>query len=298
MKLRILPILLLISTVFCIPVTASSPMPDTIPDDRLLPRLVDDADLLTDREAAELLKALDEISERQEMDIVIHTTDAIPDFYSAQEYADDCFDYFGYGPDDDGILLLLSMEERDWAVSTYGFGINAYPDGIIDLIMDDCLYYISDGDYFGGFSTFAQLCGEYAEKAWNGYTDDGIYSGDYDYDDSMAIIGGADGPTEVTVSGGLPFALPISILTGFLISGLIVGVWKSELKTVGKKFGASDYAKQDSVRVTLSNDIFLYRTVNKTRKPTEQPRRSSGTGGSTVHRSSSGRSHGGRSGKF
>ena len=40
------------------------------------PRLVDGADLLTEREEGELLAKLDEISERQQLDVVVVTTDS------------------------------------------------------------------------------------------------------------------------------------------------------------------------------------------------------------------------------
>ncbi len=313
MKLKFLTLLLTVMTVLAVSVQGTSPMPSEIPEDRTLPLLVDDAGLLTSGEASELNRALDEISERQEMEIAVITVPELPDGYTAQSYADDIYDYYGYGygEDDDGILLLLSMGEREWAVTTYGYGITAFPDGIIDLIMNDCLYYISDGAYFSGFSCFAQLCDEYITKAKNGYTGDNTYvgydpffgtsDGYYSSDDAMAIIGGASGPTAITVTGGIPFALPLSLIAGFLFSGLIVGVWKSELKSVGKQSGASEYARRDSIRVTLSRDLFLYRNVSRTRRQTQQNTGGHGgmrSGGSSVHRSSSGRSHGGRSGRF
>ena len=42
-----------------------------------MPRLVDNAGLLTDSEQSELFDKLDEISERQQVDIVVVTTDAL-----------------------------------------------------------------------------------------------------------------------------------------------------------------------------------------------------------------------------
>lgn len=42
-----------------------------------MPCLVDNAGLLTDSEQSELLDKLDEISERQQVDIVVVTTDAL-----------------------------------------------------------------------------------------------------------------------------------------------------------------------------------------------------------------------------
>ncbi len=318
MTLRLFTLLLTALCVLSLPVSASdlSDIPGSIPSEHILPLLTDDAGLLTSIEVSELNAALEEISKRQEVDVAVVTVAELPDGYTAQSYADDVFDYFGYGygTSDAGILLLLTMEEREWAVSTYGYGITAFPEGIVDLIMDDCLYYISDGAYFNGFSCFAQLCDEYITKAKNGYTEDNAYvgydpffgtgDGYYSSDDAMAIIGGAAGPTAITVTGGIPFALPLSLIAGFIISGLIVGAWKSELNSVGKQSGASEYAKSDSIRVTLSRDLFLYRNVSRIRRQTQDNHnrpggmRSGGMSGGSVHRSSSGRSHGGRSGKF
>ena len=103
--------------------------PAVLPDQRLKPRLTDDADLLTSSEEKQLLAKLDEISERQEMDVVVVTTDSL-EGKTAEAYADDFFDYngFGYGPMGSGVLLLVSMEDRDWAISTSGDGIEAFTD--------------------------------------------------------------------------------------------------------------------------------------------------------------------------
>ena len=291
MKLKFFAFLLTVMLVLPLTVSASS-LPDMsseIPDNRTLPLLVDDAGLLTSGEASTLNAALEEISQRQEVDVAVITVSCLPDdYYDVQKYADDIYDYFGYGygNSDDGILLLLTMAEREWAVSTYGYGITAFPDSMIDRIMDDCLYYISDGAYYSGFSCFAQLCDQYITDAKNGYT----------YDDPYGYIGGADGPTAMLVSsdGGGFFNLFVSLILAFIVSGIITGVWKSELNTVNKQTGASNYADRDSIRVTLSRDLFLYRNVSRVRRQTEQPNRS----GTSIHRSSSGRSHGGRSGRF
>ena len=60
---------------------------------------------------------------------------------------------------------------------------------------------------------------------------------------------------------------------------------------------AADYIRQGSLRLDNSSDVFLYRRVNRTPRP--KPQESSGDGGgSTMHTSSSGRSHGGHSGSF
>ena len=83
-----------------------------------------------------------------------------------------------------------------------------------------------------------------------------------------------------------------SFLTGFIIALIIVLVMKSKLKSVKANGSAENYIKSGSMNVTESRDIFLYMNVTKTARPKES------SGGSSVHSSSSGASHGGRGGSF
>lgn len=284
MKKRIL--FLLLTSCLCVilafPVCASSLKEQSsadngfqsIPENRQLPRLVDDADLLTDSEESDLLSKLDEISERQYCDVAIVTVDSL-DGKTARAYADDFFDYNGYGMgnDDSGILLLISMEYRDWAISTYGFGIQAFTDAGQEYITEQILPDLSDGNYAASFNQFAALADRFLTQAKTGNP--------YDY-------------------GNLPKG-PLSLLwtlvaigAGLLIAWIIVSIMKSSLKSVQPKNNASDYVRNGSMHLTVAQDMFLYRTVSRSARP----KSSSSSGGSSTHSSSSGRSHGGSSGKF
>ena len=90
-----------------------------IPEGRKLPRLVDDAGLLSQSEKYNLISSLDSISENRQLDVVVVTKNSLAG-KTVEQYADDFFDYngYGYGENDDGILLLPSMETREWAIST------------------------------------------------------------------------------------------------------------------------------------------------------------------------------------
>ena len=95
--------------------------------------LVDSAGLLTGTEAANLEAKLSKISDRHNVDIVIVTADST-DGKSPMEFADDYYDYNGYRAD--GILLLVSMEDGDWWISTAGYGITAVTDAGLDYMSD------------------------------------------------------------------------------------------------------------------------------------------------------------------
>ena len=79
---------------------SSSSTSSTIPDHRLQPRVVDNANLLTASEEQELEKYLDSISEDLKFDIAVVTTDTI-NGKTPMAYADDFYDYNGYGYGDD-----------------------------------------------------------------------------------------------------------------------------------------------------------------------------------------------------
>ena len=99
-----------------------------IPEDRQLPLLVDDADILSVSEENALLSLLGRVSLDTGCDVAVVTVDSLGR-KSAQAYADDFYDYNGYGSGDgdDGILLLVAMDEREWTFSTYGTLIRAIP---------------------------------------------------------------------------------------------------------------------------------------------------------------------------
>lgn len=233
------------------------------------PRLVDDADYLTQEEEQDLLNKLNEISARQGMDVVIVT---IPDLYGEDitAFADDFYDYNGYGPD--GILLLISDYDREWAISTAGYGITVFTDAGLDYMDDQFVGLLSEGEYHAALDTYADLCDEFITRANEG------------------------NPYDVGTLPKEPFRvgrmLLISFGVGLLVALIATGVMKARLKTVHSRAAASEYMEPGSMKVTQAREMFLYRQIHR------RKRESSNSGGSSTHRSSSGRSHGGSRGSF
>ena len=239
-------------------------------------RMEDLADLLTEEEEDALRSRLDEISERQKLDVVVVTADSL-DGKTPMEYADDFFDDngYGFGADRDGTLLLVSMAERDWWISTSGYGITVFTDWGIEYLSEQFLPELSDGDYAEAFDVYADWCDSFITEARENRP--------YDTDHM---------PEEP-----FPFGmyLMISLVVGGIIAFLYVGSLKAQLKTVRSQSGAREYVRQGSMNVKESRDLFLFaQTVRR-----EKPKSSSGSGGgSSTHISSSGSSHGGGGGKF
>lgn len=114
-------------------------------------RVFDKAGVFTAEEAAgledELKEAVDEIG----MDFVILTT-SDKEGASLQDYADDFYDYGGFGTDAEGsgLLMLIDMEDRTVYVSTKGKAIKYLTDKRLSNLTDnnDQLYeYLASGYY-------------------------------------------------------------------------------------------------------------------------------------------------------
>lgn len=260
MKKRFFVIALMFMLIVCsVSVGAASPLLD------------DSAGLLFDAEANRLSDKLDEISNEHNVDVVIVTVHSI-DVKSARAYADDYYDTHGYG--EDGILLLISMEYRDWWISTSGSCITAFTDAGLEYIEDIIVSYFSDESFYEGFMLFADLCDSFLTEASKGQP--------YDYENMPKE------PYDIKTS------IIVSLVIGIIVALIATGVMKGQLNTVRPQTRADDYVKDGSMRVTGSRDLYLYSHVDRRARP----QNNGGSRGSSVRMSSSGRSHGGRGGRF
>ena len=151
------------------------------------PLLVDNADLLTDNQESELLSKLERIRKEYDMDVVVVTTDDL-DGETPRNYADDFYDYNGYA--DDGILLLISMEDSDWYISTSGFGITAVTDAGRKYMADQFTDDLSKENYCDAFITYADFCDDFIERAKDGdpFDVDDLPKEDFNYISSLLQI--------------------------------------------------------------------------------------------------------------
>jgi len=269
-------IILLGST--CAPLSAAQI--DVVRDPASLSLLMDEAMLLTPSQAADLRAKLEELSNRHQADIVIVTVNSLGGI-SPMVFADDYFDYNGYGrgPNHDGILLLISMAERDWWISTTGSAIFAFSDAGIDYIGDRITSGgLSDGDYAGAFTLFADLADSFFTKAATGHPFD-------------------IGHMPKTL-GDLLLFLMMGLAGGLIIALIVTGSMQRKLTSVRFQKQALDYILPGSLIINQSRDEFLGTSVSKTLIPRETSSSGGGGGGSSTHTSSSGSSHGGGGGKF
>lgn len=239
--------------------------------------VVDNADLLTQTEENELSEKLQDISDELQFDVVVVTTNSIGS-KTATEYADDYFDYNGYGrgSNNDGVLFLVDMGDRKWAISTSGYGIEAIVDSALDDMEEEIVPYLKSGDYDGAFNEFADLTYDIVNDAKNGKS----------YSNSTTST------TKNHKNIGTNLIVAFSIGAG--ISLIIILVYRSKLKPVKFQKEAKEYIVPGSFNLRRSDDVFLYFNITKVPIPKNNDSDDSGS----FHSSSSGSSHGGSSGSF
>lgn len=263
--------------------------------------VVDEADLLTSQEEAELQNTINQIQSEFRFDVVILTVDST-EGKSPEAYADDYYDYNGYGVDDknSGVLFLVDIGDREWSFSTTGRGIELIADPELDYIEQEIIPVLSQGEYYQCFSLFVSACEDILQADINGESfldgydvEQGFYNDDFAHDDGYS----EDVYYYSPVKFNFVKNIFISLVIGFIIALVIVLNMKSKLKTVRPRSGASEYVVAGSMNVTRSHERFLYRNVTRTPRQQNNSNNRSGGGGG-VRIGSSGTSHGGRSGKF
>lgn len=205
--------------------------------------LIDDANLLTSSEEAELSSYLQNKSASAKADIVVLTVDSIgalsPEKFAQDYYIDN--DY-GYGEDYDGVLLLISMANRDVYVLTCGKAEEKVNESSVRKTITSDL---SAGKYFSAFKTFAD-----------------------EIEDEM---------TAPPVS----FVwIPLSLAIGFVVALIISSSMKSSMKSVRFQSNAASYVRNNSLEINQSQDRFLYMHIDRVPKPKQQSSGSTRSGGS------------------
>lgn len=267
-----------------------------------LPRVVDNARLLSVEEADALSHKAEELRLTYGMDAVILTVDSL-NGKSAMQYAEDYYDENGYGAGSErsGTLFLLAMEQREWYMDTSGNAIYALTDYALLKLEEAVLPYLRDGDYYGAFDTWLDALDGYFEAYANGTPVDGFVPEEDRYEGHEETVYPYGDDHNSSAQGLASVNWLISVVVGIAAAGITVFIMSSKMNTKRRENSAGAYMKRDSYQLRIRRDTFLYSQVSKTRRQTDSGSssgRSRSGGGSSVHRSSSGRSHGGRGGKF
>lgn len=169
---------------------------------------------------------------------------------------------FGVGEEENGITLLLSMDQRDWAMYVYGgqasYAFNSYGQEKLEAVFLDDL---GEDDWYGGFSDYLDACEDYLIRAQEGRP----------------------------VRQGPGGYIACSVLISFLIAMTVCLVLKGRMKTVKMQADAREYAVG---RLELSEHYDRFTHITEVRRRIEKNDGGGSRGGSV----SAGGS--GRQGKF
>ncbi len=218
--------------------------------------IIDQAGLLTDSEEKDLKARLAEISEEYDVQMTVVTVSALEfnDIETAIEAIYDSGKY-GYGDNRDGIMLLVSMDIREFSIVSNGLAGDAISDSDIESILDEMESDMANGDYSDAFETFADECEYYL----NGYIN------------------------------GFPFEwgtnLVIALVIGVIIAWIVCLIFKGQLKSVRRQYRAADYVRDGSLQITQSLDLYLYSNVTRRAKPKNNSSSGSGSSRSVGSRS-------------
>lgn len=224
-------------------------------------KVYDYANLLTQDEEKDLYNDIKSFIDKYNMDMVIVTISE-NNKYSSMAYADDFYDYngFGIGSSKSGILFLIDMDNRNMWISTTGNAINIYNDERIDNILDYTYKKISVKDYHGCAQEFIKYAEYFAKKGNNG------------------------GNTIVTIKGTVILSAGFAII----VTLVFIGIGSAMNRKPRKRKEAHNYISKP-LTLSCKEDRFIDRNVSKVYIDTS----SSSSGGSSTHIGSSGTSHGG-----
>ncbi|MEA5015359.1 MAG: TPM domain-containing protein [Candidatus Limiplasma sp.] len=251
-------------------------------------RIFDQADLLTSSQEASLDDAIAQFQQDTGMDFVLVTTDQPHENVSSQTIADDYYDRYGFGLDEEnsGILYYIDMYEREHYLSTTGKMIDIMTDERTDSAIASVQPYLTSGDYAGGVSSMLSILTRNIRS--------GIPEGQYRYD----VITGERLTARhkaLTVN-----EIWVSLLIAVALGGLFALITSRRYQLKGSTY-RYELQSNSAMELTDSDDQYLRSTTTQTRKPDNRSGGGfggGGGGGSGVHIGSSGTSHGGGGGKF
>lgn len=251
------------------PTTAVPNVPRTLKSESMS-YVFDHSHMLTDTQRAELEAQAKEISLRHHCGVYV----AFVDDYTVYSDGGGVYkttyqlyhgDQLGMGDDRDGIIILLSMAERDYAMFVYGtYAETAFNSYGQEKLEKAFLGNFKEDDWYGGVSNYLSTCDEYLTRA--------------------------DAGKPVRESPALLIA--IAVVASCLLSGAICLFLKRSMKTVHQKVEANEYVAPGGLQLSKQYDRYTHTTEVRSKISSSDDSSSGGTS------SCSGGGGSGRSGKF
>ena len=260
------------------------------------PYVLDQAGLLSDSQREALEQKAAALSEQHQCSLYIVTVNDHTSLnYDVYEATKGIFTHYdlGWGAEKNGVILLLSLNARDYAFAGHGSSGETICSResswlIEDMFLDD----FRNNDWYGGFEDFLDACDTQLSILENGE----------DVNAGADIVTGPDGldyhdynnPYETREPSILPRVLAV-IFIPVAVALIVCSVFKAQMKTAREATRADEYLVPHSMRLRTKEDRFTHRTESRTLIETDSGHRAGGGGGSSFH---SGGGFSGRRGKF
>jgi len=231
--------------------------------------VTDTAGLLTAAQRQQLEETAQNISDKYGFGVYLITVDSFRDHTDSYDVFDGATALYnkynlGVGDEKKGLLLLLSMNGRDFSLVTYSdYGNYVFDqttrEGMTSWFLDN----IAEDDWYGGFADYLAAS------------------------DELLMEGPDKLQSEITGMTGIIFLFPL------IVSAVVIAVLGRRMKSVAKAVQAEAYV-QGGLELTRSDDHFTHSTETRRKRKEESD---SGSGGGRTRSKSSG-GFGGTSGKF
>lgn len=183
----------------------------------------------------------------------------------------------GNGLGKDGLLLLLSMEDRDFNLLTHGnFGNYAFDDYGRQYMTELFLDNLAENDWYGGLTDYIDWSADYLEAAKSGTP--------YTY--------GHEPMTSSERMVAIFIRLAIIFLVPLAIAAIYISILVSKMKSVAEATKATAYVS-GNLKLQKKIDRFVHATESRTKISSD-----SGSGSSGSSRSGGSGGFSGTSGKF
>ena len=218
------------------------------------PFVYDTVGLLSDGDCAYLEQTADAISWQYRCAVYIVTVDDY-EVYGSERYSAALNIYrgndFGIGDGRDGIMLMLSMWDRDYEVFIQDGGLadSAFGSYAVDLLEEAFLPYLGNDDWYGGFHAYLTTCSD---------------------DLALADMG-------QPVKKPLTKVILPALLAGCGVALVACLLLKAKMKSVRKGAEADVYVTAEGLDLTERYDRYTHTTETRVRKNTRD--HDSGGGG-------------------
>ena len=239
------------------------------------PFVCDAALLLTDEEWLALEQHAEALSKQYQCAVYGITVDDYRDYGSGSIYDVAKSIYLeydlGWGEEKSGVLLMLSMYDRDYTLIAYGYGNTAFTDYGKDYLSEQFLDNFSEDDWAGGCEDYLATCG------------------------NMLKMARAGKPLDIGSRIKTWHLVAISLLLGFAIAYAVCGAWRRSCrKKTAVSAGAGGYLAPGGMNITLRDDLYSHTTQTRTKIERSSNSTTGSSGGTTVDR----QGFSGKSGKF